>query len=105
TYIDPGDGRLAVVPNERIVSGVVFNHSTGDRAAPITVSAWIAPGTDVERAVEVLKQVGADSVRVAEWTHEGVRLEVRVSPDAHSTRAGDQDAALRARAQQALQQA
>ena len=29
TYIDPGDGRLAVVPNESIVSGVVYNHSTG----------------------------------------------------------------------------
>ena len=31
TYIDPGDGDLVVVPNESIVSGVVYNHSTGDR--------------------------------------------------------------------------
>jgi small-conductance mechanosensitive channel len=105
TYIDPGDGRLAVVPNESIVSGVVYNHSTGDRAAPITVSAWVEPGTDVDRAGEVLKQAGADSVRVAEWTSEGVRLEVRVTPDASSTRAGDEDALLRERAQQALQRA
>ena len=32
TYLDPGDGRLVVVPNEKVTSGVLFNHSTGDRA-------------------------------------------------------------------------
>jgi small-conductance mechanosensitive channel len=105
TYLDPGDGRLVVIPNESIVSGVVFNHSTGDRGAPIMASVWLPSGADLERAADVLKQAGADAISVAEWTPEGVRVEVRVTPDAHRTRVGDEESALRGRAQQALQRA
>jgi small-conductance mechanosensitive channel len=103
TYIDPGDGRLVVVPNESIVSGTIFNHSTGDRAAPVTVSAWVPPATDLDRAEKALRGVGADSVHIAEWTHEGLRLEVKVATDRDRTRVGDEEAALRERAQAALQ--
>jgi small-conductance mechanosensitive channel len=105
TYIDPGDGRLVVVPNESIVSGTVFNHSTGDRGAPVTISAWVPPQTDVERAEAVLKEAGADSVDLAEWTHEGLRLEVKVATGRDRTRVGDEEAALRERTQAALQRA
>jgi small-conductance mechanosensitive channel len=105
TYIDPGDGRLVVVPNELIVSGVVFNHSTGDRAAPITVSAWLPAGSDLDRAEDALKDAGADTVSVAEWTPDGVRLEVKLLPDADRTRVGDEEAVLRERAQGALRDA
>jgi small-conductance mechanosensitive channel len=104
TYIDPGDGDLVVIPNEKIVSGTVYNHSTGDRGAPVTASAWIPPGTDVSRATEQLKSAaGADAVRVAEWTPEGIRLEVKLSPDGERTRVGDEEAALRERVQKTLQ--
>ena len=41
TYLDPGDGRMVVIPNEKMVSSTIFNHSTGDQAAPVTVSAWL----------------------------------------------------------------
>jgi small-conductance mechanosensitive channel len=105
TYIDPGDGRLVVVPNESMVTGTVFNHSTGDRGAPVTVSAWVPPAADVERAEAVLKEAGADSVQIAEWTHEGLRLEVKVATDRDRTRVGDEEGALRERAQLALQRA
>jgi small-conductance mechanosensitive channel len=105
TYIDPGDGRLVVVPNESIVSGTVFNHSTGDRAAPVTVSAWVPVAADLERAEQALKEAGADSVRVAEWTPDGLRLEVKVATERDRTRVGDEEAALRERAQAALQHA
>lgn len=103
TYIDPGDGKLVIVPNERIVTGIVFNHSTGDRAAPVTVEAWVPADIDVSQAKEVLKRAGADTVTVVEWTPEGVRLEVKVQPEADRTRVGDEEAALRERTQQALQ--
>jgi small-conductance mechanosensitive channel len=103
TYIDPGDGRLVVVPNESIVSGTIANHSTGNRAAPVTVSAWVPPDTDLDRAEEVLKGVGADTVHLAEWTHEGLRLEIKLATDRDRTRVGDEEAALRERAQAALQ--
>jgi small-conductance mechanosensitive channel len=105
TYIDPGDGRLVVIPNEAMVAGTISNHSTGDRAAPVTVSAWVPADTDLERAEEVLKEAGADTMRVAEWTHEGVRLEIKVTSDAARTRVGDEEAVLRERAQTALQRA
>lgn len=104
TYIDPGDGDLVVIPNEKMVSGTVYNHSTGDRGAPITASAWVPATTDLERAEAALKSsAGADAVRVAEWTPDGVRLEVRLSPDRDRTRVGDEETALLERAQRALQ--
>jgi small-conductance mechanosensitive channel len=105
TYIDPGDGRLVVVPNESIVSGTVFNHSTGDRGAPVTVSTWVPATTDLERAEQALKEAGADSVHLAEWTPDGLRLEVKVATERDRTRVGDEESALRQRAQEALQHA
>lgn len=105
TYLDPGDGRLVVIPNESIVSGTVFNHSTGDRSAPVTISAWVPATTDLKRAEQVLKGAGADSVHVAEWTHEGLRLELKLATERDRTRVGDEEAALRERAQAALQSA
>ena len=103
TYLDPGDGRLIVIPNESIVSGTIENHSTGDRAAPITVSAWVAETTDLDRAEEALKAAGADSVHLAEWTAEGLRLEIKVEAGGDRTRVGDEETALRERVQRALQ--
>jgi small-conductance mechanosensitive channel len=105
TYIDPGDGRMVVVPNESMVSGTIFNHSTGDRAAPITVNCWVPPWADIDRAEEVLKQIGADTVSIAEWTPDGIRIEVKVAADRDRTRVGDEEAALRDRSQKALQSA
>jgi small-conductance mechanosensitive channel len=106
TYIDPGDGDLVVIPNEKIVSGTVYNHSTGDRSAPITATAWLPPDTDVARAADVLKaEAGADAVTVSEWTPEGIKLEIQVTPERDRTRVGDEEAALRERAQRALQSA
>jgi hypothetical protein len=52
----------------------------------------------------VLKtSAGADLVRVTEWTPEGIKLDIRVNPEGDRTRAGDEEAVLRQRAQKALQ--
>ena len=66
-----------VVPNERVVTTIVFNHSTGDRTAPATVSVWVPPAADLDQARGVLKPAGAAEVTVAEMTPEGVRIELR----------------------------
>jgi small-conductance mechanosensitive channel len=105
TYIDTGDGRLMVVPNEQIVSGVLFNHSTGDQAAPVTASVWLPPDTDVDGAREALGAAGVATVSVAETTPEGVRVEVGTEREAGRTRTGGEEAALRERAQRALREA
>ena len=105
TYIDPGDGRLMVVPNEHLASGTIFNHSTGDRSAPIAVSIWLPPGADLEAARLALTTVGAERVSVEEVTTEGVRLELRTAPEVERTRVGGEEAALREAALDALRDA
>jgi len=105
TYLDPGDGRLVVVPNEKVLSGVVFNYSTGDRTAPATVSVWLPPDGDVTEARRVLKPAGASEVQVAEITPEGVRLELKGPRDRERTQVGDEESALRESAQSALRAA
>ena len=105
TYIDTGDGRLMVVPNEQVLSAPVFNHSTGDRTAPATVSLWLPPAAALDEARRVLKPAGAAEVSVAEMTVEGVRLELKGSRDRERTQVGDEEAELRERAHEALRRA
>jgi small-conductance mechanosensitive channel len=105
TFVDTGDGRLMVIPNEKVVSSVVFNLSTGDQHAPITVSAWLPAHADLAAAKRALEPVGVDTMSVAEWTPDGIRVELRVAPGEARTKAGGEEEALRERAQQALAQA
>ncbi len=105
TYVDPGDGRLVVVPNEKVLSGMIFNHSTGDRTAPATVSVWVPPGSDLTEARRVLKPAGAVEIAVAEMTPDGMRLELKGPRDRERTQVGDEESALRESAQQALRKA
>jgi hypothetical protein len=102
TYVDTGDGRLMVVPNEKVLSAPVFNHSTGDRTAPATVSVWLPPAASLDEARRVLKPAGATEVRVAEMTPEGVRVELKGTRDRERTQVGDEEAELRERAHEAL---
>ena len=105
TYIDPGDGRLMVVPNENLASGVVFNHSTGDQSAPVAASVWLPADADLERARRALDSAGAERVTGEEITPEGVRLEIRTAPEGARTRVGGEEAALREHALDALREA
>jgi small-conductance mechanosensitive channel len=105
TYIDTGDGRLLVVPNEQVVSAPVFNLSTGDRTAPASVSVWLPPDASLEEARRVLKPAGAIEISVAEITPEGIRLELKGSRDRERTQVGDEESDLREHAQQALRAA
>ena len=104
-YFDPGDGRLVVVPNEQVLSAPVFNHSTGDRTAPATVSIWLPPAAPLDEARRVLKPAGAREISVAEITPEGVRLELKGPRDRERTQVGDEESDLRAHAHQALRAA
>jgi small-conductance mechanosensitive channel len=104
TYIDPGDGRLMIVPNEHIVGSEIFNHSTGNLGAPVIVSLWLPPGGDVPAARKALDGI-AEAVQLLEVTHEGIRLELRQNLDGERTRVGGEEAALREKAHTALREA
>jgi small-conductance mechanosensitive channel len=104
TYVDPGDGRLFVVPNEHVVGTSLFNHSTGNLAAPIVVDLWLPPDGDVPGARKALDGI-AEIVQMVEVTHEGIKIELRQSLDGERTRVGGEENALRERAHSALREA
>lgn len=105
TFIDTGDGRLVIVPNEVVVTNVVVNRSTGDLSAPVMASVWVPAAVDLGRAREALTTLEPSQVDVAEITPDGVRLEVHGPRRPGGTRASGEEAALRERAHRALREA
>ncbi|HEX2466731.1 MAG TPA: mechanosensitive ion channel domain-containing protein [Solirubrobacterales bacterium] len=105
TFINTGDGRLVIVPNERVATNVIVNRSTGDLSAPPIVSVWVPTDADLEAAREALRPLETSAVEVAEMTPEGVRLEVHGPRRAGATRDPAEEAALRERAHRALREA
>jgi small-conductance mechanosensitive channel len=104
TRVDAGDGSLVVVPNEKVATDVVVNHSAGNDAAPITVDVWLPPDTDVEAARRTLERGEVTSARLMELTPEGSRLQVKAAIDAGIDREAH-EAELREQAQVALRAA
>ncbi len=102
TFIDPGDGRLMVVPNEKVASSIIFNRSTGDRSAPASISVWVPPDADLDKARAALEDLEVSSVDVAEFTTDGVRIEVHGASDPARTVIVGEEAVLRERSHQAL---
>jgi small-conductance mechanosensitive channel len=75
TYIRLGDGRRLIVPNERLASSSVMNHTIAERRVQVEVSVWLPPDADLDKAMELIAEEDNDiSVSVAEIDKEGVRL-------------------------------
>ena len=105
TFIDTGDGRMVIVPNETVVTNVVVNRSTGDLSAPVMAAIWVPPGADLAKAREALAVLEPSQVEAAEMTPDGIRIEVHGPRRPGGTRASGEEAALRERAQRALREA
>ena len=72
-----------VIPNERLVSGILRNDTLETLAVGLDVSIWLPAGADVPRALDVLREETEQSVTVAETAAEGTRLAIggeRVPP-------------------------
>jgi small-conductance mechanosensitive channel len=104
TKIDSGDGRLTVVPNEKVTTEVVINQSAGNRKAPVTIEAWLRPDADLDAARRALEGTEVTSIQVAELGVEGTRLELKAAIEEGGDRA-TREAELREHAQQALREA
>jgi small-conductance mechanosensitive channel len=104
TRIDAGDGGLIVVPNEKVATDVVVNHSAGNSAAPVTVDVWLPPDADLEEARRTLEHGEVTSARLMELTPEGARLQVKSAVDAGADREAH-ETELRERAQGVLRDA
>jgi len=88
-----------------VVTSVVFNKSTGDRAAPAVASVWVPPEADLGRARSALEAADIPTVDIAESTAEGIRIEVHGRRDPERTKTGAEEAKLRERAHEALRAA
>jgi small-conductance mechanosensitive channel len=104
TWVDAGDGSLVVVPNEKVMTDVVINHSAGNAAAPVTVDVWLPRDADVEAARRELEHGEVTSARLVEITPEGSRLQVKAAIDAGVDREAH-EGELRERAQSVLREA
>lgn len=104
TSVDAGDGSRMVVPNEKVATDVVVNHSTGNSLAPVTIDVWLRPDADVEAARRTLERGEVTSAHLVELTPEGARLQVKAAIDAGIDREAH-EAELRERTQAALREA
>jgi small-conductance mechanosensitive channel len=104
TWVDPGDGSLIVVPNEKVATDVVINQSAGNTAAPITVDVWLRPDADVGEARRTLERGEVTSTRLVEVTPEGAKLQVKAAVDAGIDREAH-EGELRERSQGVLREA
>lgn len=103
TWLRTGvDARLAI-PNERLAAGILRNDSIRSPTVAIEASAWIAPDADETAALSALESAGIRA-RVAEITHEGIRILVMGDPGPPSERLA-REGDLRAAALRALRQA
>ena len=79
TSVDRGDGSLLVVPNAKVITEVVTNHSAGNLRAPVTTEVWLRPDADLEAARKALEGSEVTGMTLEELTPEGVRLELKAS--------------------------
>ena len=104
TTLDTGDGAVTVVPNEKVATEVVVNRSAGSPKAPVLVEIWVPREADLDAARKALEGTEVTSVRLAEVTADGARLELRASMKEGRDRES-QEGELRERAQAALRTA
>jgi small conductance mechanosensitive channel len=94
TWLRTGADARLLVPNERLAGGIIRNDSIRSTTVAIEVSAWLAPDADEARALEALRALDGVRARIAETTHEGVRILVMGEPGPPSERLA-REAALR----------
>jgi small-conductance mechanosensitive channel len=103
TWLRTGADARILVPNERLAGGIVRNDSIRSPTVATEVSIWLAADADETRALEAVAAAGARG-RVAEVTHEGIRLLVMGDPSPPSERLA-REGDLRAAALRALREA
>jgi small conductance mechanosensitive channel len=81
TWLRTGTDARVIIPNERLVAGILRNDSIVSPTVAVEASLWIAHDDDETGAVESLRAAFPDTtVRVADVTAEGTRLAIVGSP-------------------------
>jgi small-conductance mechanosensitive channel len=64
TLVQALDGREAIIPNETLIASTVLNHTHTDSNMRIACAVSVAYGTDLDRAMSILRDVAAAHPRV-----------------------------------------
>lgn len=104
TLVDRLDGTQLVIPNAKVITEVVQNHSAGNRRAPVTTELWLPGDADIEAARGALEGTEVTGLSLAELTPEGARLELKATIEPGREREA-RAAEVRERAQAALREA
>ncbi|WCB97020.1 hypothetical protein DSM104299_05791 [Baekduia alba] len=104
TWLRTGADARLLIPNERLAGGIIRNDSIRSPTVSIEVSVWLAPDADEAQALEALRAIAGVRARIAESTHEGLRILVMGEPGPPSERLA-READLRATALGALRRA
>jgi small conductance mechanosensitive channel len=101
TWLRTGADARLLVPNERLAGGIIRNDSIRSPTVATEVSVWLAPDADEAAALEALRAIDGLRARIADSTHEGLRLLIMGDPGPPSERLA-READLRATALGAL---
>ena len=74
TYVRTDDGRRIIIPNERLASNTVANHTIVDPRVRVEASVWIPREADAIHALSVLRVGDEVDVSIAEIEKDAVRL-------------------------------
>ncbi len=77
TYLLLDGGVRLIVPNERLASNTVQNHTVLDPRVETEISVWLPPGADADAALASLDGMEDAEARIAEVTFEGIRIAVK----------------------------
>jgi small conductance mechanosensitive channel len=103
TSVDRGDGSLQVIPNVKVISEVVVNHSAGNPRAPVEIEVWVPSEADMDTARKALEGTEITSVRLTDLADVGGKLQLKAAADGRDREA--REAEIREIAQQALREA
>jgi small-conductance mechanosensitive channel len=95
TILRTAADQRVIIPNERLVAGVLRNDTLGSDKIGLDVAIWLAPHVDADRAVGALQDETHSDVAVVEAVPWGVRLAVGGDPVPPPQRA-EREAELRA---------
>jgi small conductance mechanosensitive channel len=104
TWLRTGADARILIPNERLAGGVLRNDSIRSPTVAVEVSVWLAPDADEATALTALNDLDGVRARIAESTHEGLRILVMGEPGPPSERLAH-EGDLRASALGALRRA
>ena len=105
TWLRTGSDARLIIPNERLAEGVLRNDSIRSPMVALEVSAWLAPDVDEAAALAAIEALEETrSVRIAEVTDTGIRIQVGGPPVAPQERI-QREGELRAQTLRVLREA